>query len=153
MIYGFTNTVWENLDILLILNCLDPGQFLGANMAYRFILLMLYDFEVILFKSGSMFNIRISEEKILKILLYRIYSTTSSKYFVYDSINMSSMWLLIAHVAHGPLVNVKWWEKKSNHSSYTRVCDSEISPLNQDSRPRTHVLSLNRWKFLIPHTL
>lgn len=34
MIYGFTNTVWENLDILLILNCLDPGKFLGANMAY-----------------------------------------------------------------------------------------------------------------------
>lgn len=77
MIYGFTNTVWENLDILLILNCLDPGQFLGANMAYRFILLMLYDFEVILFKSGSMFNIRISEEKKWKsyctgsILLHR----------------------------------------------------------------------------------
>lgn len=95
MIYGFTNTVWENLDILLILNCLDPGQFLGANMAYRFILLMLYDFEVILFKSGSMFNIRISEEKILKILLYRIYSSTSSRYFVYDSINLSSLWLLV----------------------------------------------------------
>lgn len=37
MIHGFTNTVMENLDILLILNCLDPGQFLGANRAYRFI--------------------------------------------------------------------------------------------------------------------
>lgn len=39
MIHGFTNTVWENLqvDVLLILNCLDPGQFLGANRDYRFI--------------------------------------------------------------------------------------------------------------------
>lgn len=36
-VHGFTNTVWGNLDILLILNCLDPGQFLGANRAYRFI--------------------------------------------------------------------------------------------------------------------
>lgn len=59
--------VCDFLDILLILSCLDPGQF-----DVWLILIMWYDFKNILFTSGSIFSIRLSGEK-LKIFFNKFF--------------------------------------------------------------------------------
>lgn len=77
----------DHFDILLIFNCIDVGQFLGKKGIYLWCwfidiakiisrtvnFIMWYDFEIILFKSGWVFSIIISEEQIKTLFISLFY--------------------------------------------------------------------------------